>query len=107
MILHVLVRDNARIDRCKIVINAEQKPANEYVRRYNRLSCFDGAALIPGHDDGMIGKREIQVRKLDRANLNGNELLERASTNHGSYSPLSHFILYPNFTDEFRFEARE
>ncbi len=62
MSLHELARDNAPTDRYKIVIHADKRPENEHVRRYNGPSCSEVAALIPGNDDGMIGKRDILVR---------------------------------------------
>ncbi len=69
------------------------------VRRYNGLSCSEIAALIPGNEDGQIGKRDILVRKRFQANSNGNEVLDKVSISHRSYDPLSYVILFPNGTD--------
>ncbi len=69
MSLHDLARDNAPTERYKIDIHAEKRPANEHVRRYNVPSCSEVAALIPGNEDGMIGKRDILVRKMRPSQL--------------------------------------
>ncbi len=54
-----LVRDNAPTVPYNIFIYADKRPTNEHVRCYNRPSCSEGAALIPGNEDGMICKRDI------------------------------------------------
>ncbi len=84
MSLHELARNNAPTDRYKIVIHADKKPANEHVRCYNGPYCSEVAALIPGTEDGVIGKRDILVRKRGRANSNGNEVLDKVSISHRS-----------------------
>ncbi len=71
MSLHELARDNAPTDRYNIVIRADKRPANEHVRRYNGRSCSEVAPLIPDNEDGMIGKRDILVRKRGQATRTG------------------------------------
>ncbi len=75
MSLHELARDDAPTDRYQIDIHADKRPANEHIRRYNGPSCSEVAALIPDNEDGMIGKRDILVRKRGQVNTNGNEVL--------------------------------
>ncbi len=70
------------------------------MRRYNGPSCSAVAALIPGNEDGMIGKRDILVRKRGQANSNVNEVLDKESISHRLYEPLSYVILFPNGTDD-------
>ncbi len=89
MIQHELARDNAPTERYKIVIHAEKRPANEQVRLYNGPSCSEVAALTPGNEDVMIGKRDILVRKRGQTNSNGNEVLDEVSISHRSYDPPS------------------
>ncbi len=71
MSLHELALDNAPTNRYKIVIHADKRPANEHVRRYNGPPGSEGAVLIPGNVDGMIGKRDILVRKQRPSQLEG------------------------------------
>ncbi len=66
--LHELARENAPTGRYKIVIHADKRLANEHARRSNGPSCSEAAALMPGDEDGMIGKRDIFVRKRGQAN---------------------------------------
>ncbi len=111
MSLHELAQDNAPTERYKIVIHSDKRPANEHVRRYNGPSCSEVAALVPGNEDGMIGKWDILVRKRGQANSNGNKVLDKVSISHRSYYPLSYVMLFPNGTDrwhpEMRFDAGE
>ncbi len=97
MSLIELARDNAPTERYKIVIHADQRPANEHVRRYNGPSSSDVAALIPGNDNGVIGQRDILVRKRGQANSTGNEVLDKVSISHRSYDPLSCVMLFSNW----------
>ncbi len=69
MSLHEVARDNAPTDRYKIVIHADKRLANEHVRRYNGPSCSEVAALIPGNEDEMIGKRNIFSEETRRSQL--------------------------------------
>ncbi len=109
--LRELARGNAPTHRYKIVIHADKRPANEHVRRYNGPSCSEVAALIPGNEDGMIGKRDILVRKRGQADSNGNEVLDKVSISHRSYDLLTYVMLFPNSTDgwhpELQFAAGE
>ncbi len=100
MSLHELARDNAPTDRYKIVIHADKGPANEHLRRYNGPSSSAGAAVIPGNEEGMIGKRDILVRKRGQAKSNGNKVLDKVSIRHRSYDPLNYVLLFPNGTDD-------
>ncbi len=99
MSLHELARDNSPTARYKIVIHADKRPANEHVRRYSGPSSSEVAALIPGNEDGMIGKRDILVRKRGQANSIGNEVLDKVSISRRSYDPLSYVMLFLNGTD--------
>ncbi len=109
--LHELARDNSTTDRHNIVIHADKRPSNEHVRRCNGPSCSEVAALILGNEHGIIGKRDILVRKRGQANSNGNKVLDKVSINHRSYDPLSYAMLFPNGTDglhpDLRFAAGE
>ncbi len=100
MSLHELALDNAPTDRYKFVIHADERPTNEHVCRYNGPSCSEVAALIPGNEDGMIGKRDILVKKRGQANSNGNEVLGKVGISHRSYDPLSYVMQFPNGTNE-------
>ncbi len=97
MSLHELAREHAPTERYKIVIHADERPANEHVLRYNGPSCF--GALIPGNEDGMIGKQNVLVRKRGQANSNGNEVLDKVSIRHRSYDSLSYVMLFRNGTN--------
>ncbi len=59
-------------------------------------SCSEVAALILGNEDGMIGKRDISVRKHGQANSSGNEVLDKVSISHRPYDTLSYVMLFPN-----------
>ncbi len=111
MSLHELARENVRTDRYKIVIHSDKRPANEHVRRYNGPFCSEVAALILGNEDGMIGTRDILVRKRGQADWNGNEVLDKVSISHRRYKPLSYVMLFPIGTDgwhpELLFDAGE
>ncbi len=45
--------------------------------------------LILGNEHGIIGKRDILVRKRGQANSSGNEVLDKVSISHRLYNPLS------------------
>ncbi len=84
MSLHELARDHAPTDRYKIVIHADMRPEIEHVRRYNRPSCSEVSALMPGNEEGMSGKRDILVTKRSQANSNGNKIFDKVSIRHRS-----------------------
>ncbi len=48
-------------------------------RGYNEKSCSAVVAVISGNKYGMIGERDILVRKRGQANSNGNEVLDKLS----------------------------
>ncbi len=99
MSLHEFARDIAPTDRHKIVIHADKRPANEHIHRSNGSTCSELAALIPGDEDGMIGKGDVLFRKRGQGTANGNEVIDRVSITHRSYDPLSYVILFPDGTD--------
>ncbi len=71
--------DNAPTDRYKVFIHADKRLTNEHIRLYHEPSCSEFAALIPGKEDRLIGKRDISVRERAQSNANGNEILDRVS----------------------------
>ncbi|CDF33944.1 ATP dependant DNA helicase PIF1 [Chondrus crispus] len=58
----------------QMVIHADRRPSHEHVRRYNGPEASEVAALIPGNEDGEIGRRDIVVRRRGALNSNGNEV---------------------------------
>ncbi len=100
MSLPGLSQNIAPTDWLKIVIHAENRPANEHVSRYNGLCCYNIAALIAGNENGMIGKRDILVRKRGQDKTSGNEVLVKVSITHRSYDPLIYVVLFHDGTDE-------
>ncbi|CDF33021.1 unnamed protein product [Chondrus crispus] len=94
----------------QMVIHADRRPSHEHVRRYNGPEASEVAALIPGNEDGQIGRRDIVVRRRGTLNSNGNEVLDPISVSHRAYDPLSYVLLFPNGRDgwypELRFSTR-
>ncbi len=104
--LQDIVNEGAATDRYKIVIHADKKPAAEHVRRYNGPSCSEVAALIPGNEDGAVGKRDIVVRRRGVLNENGSKALHTVSVSHRSYDSLSYVMLLPNGADGWHTEMK-
>ncbi|CDF32173.1 unnamed protein product [Chondrus crispus] len=90
----------------QMVIHADRRPSHEHVRRYNGPEASEVAALIPGNEDGEIGRRDIVVRRRGTLNSNGNEVLDPISVSHRAYDPLSYVLLFPNGRDEWYPELR-
>ncbi|CDF40383.1 ATP dependant DNA helcase [Chondrus crispus] len=90
----------------QMVIHADRRPSHEYVRRYNGPEASEVAALIPGNEDGEIGRRDIVVRRRGTLNSNGNEVLDPISVSHRAYDPLSYVLLFPNSRDGWYPELR-
>lgn len=90
----------------QMVIHADRRPSNEHVRRYNGPEASEVAVLIPGNEDGEIGRRDIVVRKRGILNSNGNEVLDPISVTHRSYDPLSYALLFPDGRDGWHPELR-
>ena len=63
-------------DSYQIVIYADRGPSNEHVRRYNGPEASEVAALIPGNEDGEIGRRDIVVRRRGALNSDRDEVLD-------------------------------
>ncbi|CDF40970.1 ATP dependant DNA helicase PIF1 [Chondrus crispus] len=90
----------------QMVIHADRRPSHEHVRRYNGPEASEVAALIPGNEDGEIGRRDIVVRRRGTLNSNGNEVLDPISVSHRAYDPLSYVLLFPNGRDGWYPELR-
>ncbi|CDF37673.1 unnamed protein product [Chondrus crispus] len=90
----------------QMVIHADRRPSHEHVRRYNGPEVSEVAALIPGNEDGEIGRRDIVVRRRGTLNSNGNEVLDPISVSHRAYDPLSYVLLFPNGRDGWYPELR-
>ncbi|CDF36554.1 unnamed protein product [Chondrus crispus] len=95
----------------QMVIHADRRPSYEHVRRYNGPEASEVAALIPGNENGEIGRREMVVRRRGTLNSNGNEVLDPISVSHRAYDPLSDVLLFPNGRDgwypELRFSSED
>ncbi|CDF38180.1 ATP dependant DNA helicase PIF1 [Chondrus crispus] len=87
----------------QMVIHADRRPSYEHVRRYNGPEASEVAALIPGNENGEIGRGTL--------NSNGNEVLDPISLSHRAYDPLSYVLLFPNGRDgwypELRFSSED
>ncbi|CDF38382.1 ATP dependant DNA Helicase PIF1 [Chondrus crispus] len=90
----------------QMVIHADSRPSYEHVRRYNGPEASEVAALIPGNEDGEIGRRDIVVRRRGTLNSNGNEVLDPISVSHRAYDPLSYVLSFPNGRDGWYPELR-
>ncbi|CDF38639.1 unnamed protein product [Chondrus crispus] len=90
----------------QMVIHADRRPSHEHVRRYNGPEASEVAALIPGNEDGEIGRRDIVVRRRVTLNSNGNEVLDPISVSHRAYDPLSYVLLFQNGRDGWYPELR-
>ncbi|CDF39898.1 ATP dependant DNA helicase PIF1 [Chondrus crispus] len=90
----------------QMVNHADRRPSYEHVRRYNGPEASEVAALIPGNEDGEIGRRDIVVRRRGTLNSNGNEVLDPISVSHRAYDPLSYVLLFPNGRDGWYLELR-
>ncbi|CDF36122.1 unnamed protein product [Chondrus crispus] len=90
----------------QMVIHGDRRPSHEHVRRYNGPEASEVAALIPGNEDGEIGRRDIVVRRRGTLNSNGNEVLDPISVSHRAYDPLSYVLLFPNGRDGWYPELR-
>ncbi len=100
------MREDTPSPEYQIVIHADRRPSGEHVRRYNGPSCPEVAALIPENEDGMVGNRDIVVRKRGSLNSNGNEALDKVKVTHRSYDPLSYVILFPDGRDGWHLNMR-
>ncbi len=90
----------------RIVIEDEKRPSNEHVRRYNGPSCSEVAGVIPRNEGGMVGNRDIVVRRRGSLNANGNEAFDKVEVTHRSYDPLSYVILFPDGRDGWHLDMR-
>ncbi|CDF39890.1 ATP dependant DNA helicase [Chondrus crispus] len=89
-----------------MVIHADRRPSYEHVRQYNGPEASEVAALIPGNENGEIGRRDIVVCRRGTVNSNGNEVLDPISVSHRAYDPLSYVLLFPNGRDGWYPELR-
>jgi len=99
------VGDNAP-EEYRMVIHADRRPSSEHARRYNGPSASEVAALIPGSEDGEVGRRDIVLRRRGQVNSNGNEVLDSVNIGHRSYDPLSYVLINPYGRDGWHMELR-
>ena len=90
----------------QMVTHHDRRPNHEHVRRYNGPEASEVAALIPGNEDGEIGRRDIVVRRRKNLNSNGNEVLDPISVSHRAYDPLGYVLLFPSRRDGWYPELR-
>ena len=90
----------------QMFVHADCRPSHEHVRRHNGPEASEVAALIPGNEDGEIGRRDIVVRRRGTLNSNENEVLDPISVSHRTYDPLSYVLLFPNGSDGWYLELR-
>lgn len=46
-----------------MVFHANKNPAREHVRRYNRPQSLEISAIIPGAEDGIVGRQDLVARR--------------------------------------------
>ena len=94
-------------EQYRMVIHADRRPSEAHRGRYNGPSTSEVAAIIPGSEDGQIGKRDIVLRRIGVLNTNGNEVLDTLSVSHRSYDPLCYVLLFPDGRDGWHPELRQ
>jgi len=90
----------------RMVIHADRRPSGAHVGRYNGPSSSEVAAIVPGSEDGEVGRRDIVLRRRGTLNSNGNEVLDTVPVTHRSYDPLCYVLLFPDGRDGWHPEMR-
>ena len=78
---------------CKLVIDADRRPAGQHGRRYNAPLCSEVAVLLVGEEHG---KRDIVLRRRDNN-------LERVAETHRGYDCMQYPLLFPCGEDGYHF----
>lgn len=76
-----------------MVIDEDQRPASEHIRQYNSPSCSEAATIIFRADGGIVGRRDILLKRRGTVNCNGNEVLDTIQIAHRSYDSLTFKLL--------------
>lgn len=78
-----------------MVIHAEEKTTGEQPRRYNLPKWSEMEAIVPGMDNGQIGKRNIRMQRR----IGNCARMEAFPLTQRSHDPLVYVILFPKGRD--------